>query len=119
MICKKCGTKMEMQKGVVYTSLPPMYGFVCPKCGAMDYSHTPEYDDDPAAVPPTEEQIRADLMAELEKPIKAIISKTREEKLNPLISQMTKTICDAFEAGFDAGMQCGKFVDYKKAPTRD
>lgn len=115
MICKNCGTKMEMQNSVVYTSLPPMYNrFVCPKCGAMNYSHTPEYDDDPAAVPPTEEQIRAYLMAELEKPIKAIISKTREEKLNPLICQMTKTLCDAFKAGFDAGIQCGKFADYKK-----
>lgn len=114
MICKKCGTKMKMQKDVVYTSLPPMYGFVCPTCGAMDYSHTPEYDDDPAVVHPIEEQIRVDLMSELENPIKAIISKAREEKLNTLISQMTKTLCYAFEAGFDAGMQCGKFANYKK-----
>ncbi len=110
MICEKCGTKMQMEQGVVYTSNPPMFGYVCPKCGAKEYSHTPEYDNDIAAVPPTEEQIKA----ELEKQIKVIISKTREEKLSPLVSQMTRILCDAFEAGFDAGMKCGKYVNYKQ-----
>ena len=58
MICKKCGTKMEMERDKVYTSLPPQYGFKCPKCGAFEYSTTPEYDDvigdeAPDAVPPS------------------------------------------------------------------
>ena len=44
-----------MERDKVYTSLPPQYGFKCPKCGAFEYSTTPEYDDkQPDAVPASE-----------------------------------------------------------------
>lgn len=47
-----------MERDKVYTSLPPKYGFRCPKCGAFEYSSTPEYDDvvgdeAPDVVPPS------------------------------------------------------------------
>ena len=48
-----------MERDKVYTSIPPQYGFKCPKCGAFEYSTTPEYDDvigdgAPDAVPASE-----------------------------------------------------------------
>lgn len=46
---------MEMERNKVYTSNPPKYGFKCPKCGAFEYSTTPEYNDEqPDAVPVSE-----------------------------------------------------------------
>jgi len=62
MICKKCGTKMEMERDKVYTSNPPQYGFKCPKCGAFEFSTTPEYDD---------EQPGAEYVSPIEKTIEA------------------------------------------------
>lgn len=32
LYCDKCGTEME-STGIVYTSYPPSYPHVCPKCG--------------------------------------------------------------------------------------
>ena len=37
MICEKCGEKMLLIEGVVCTSNPPMFQFVCPKCGNIQY----------------------------------------------------------------------------------
>lgn len=36
-VCPRCGTVMKLQEDRVYTSLPPMYGYTCPKCGAVEY----------------------------------------------------------------------------------
>lgn len=107
MICKKCGSKMEMQKDRVYTSLPPMYGFVCPKCGAMEYSHTPEWDD-------AEQSAINHAAVEVDLRIREVMSAKMREKMRPLVSQMTKLLGDAFETGFDAGLSCGKYVNYQK-----
>lgn len=38
MICEECGTKMLIEEGVVYTSYPQQYGYICPKCGHMQFS---------------------------------------------------------------------------------
>lgn len=32
VICEKCGGEMESD-GLVYTSLPPQYKFICEECG--------------------------------------------------------------------------------------
>jgi len=40
-ICPKCGEKMIFDEGIVYTSLPPMYGYKCPKCGNYEYDRAP------------------------------------------------------------------------------
>ena len=42
MICEKCGEKMLLIEGVVCTSNPPMFQFVCPKCGNIQYSFDDE-----------------------------------------------------------------------------
>lgn len=35
--CKKCGEKVYIDTSIVYTSLPPMYQYKCPKCGDVSY----------------------------------------------------------------------------------
>ena len=36
--CEKCGCKRaDVNVNVVYTSFPPMYEYVCPKCGERGY----------------------------------------------------------------------------------
>lgn len=48
-----------------------------------------------------------------EKIAEITISATKE-KLMPLIHQMTELISQAFQVGFDAGLDCGKYTDYTK-----
>lgn len=36
-ICPHCGTVMVLQEDVIYTSLPPKYGYMCPICGALEF----------------------------------------------------------------------------------
>lgn len=36
-ICSRCGAQMEIEEGVICTSIPPMYRYKCPKCGAMEF----------------------------------------------------------------------------------
>ena len=35
--CEKCGEKVYIDTSIVYTSLPPMYRYDCPKCGNVNY----------------------------------------------------------------------------------
>lgn len=35
--CQKCGEKVYIDDSIVYTSLPPMYKYDCPKCGDVGY----------------------------------------------------------------------------------
>lgn len=45
--CPKCSTPMKMEEGVVYTSIPPMYGYICPECDYKDYDYVPDLDKTP------------------------------------------------------------------------
>jgi len=38
MDCSNCFTEMELQP-IVLTTYPPMYQYVCPKCGHYETSH--------------------------------------------------------------------------------
>ena len=44
--------------------------------------------------------------------VKTITQTAMREKISPLVSQMTALIAEAFQAGFDAGMECGRYTDY-------
>lgn len=44
--------------------------------------------------------------------VKTITQTAMREKISPLVSQMTALITEAFQAGFDAGMECGRYTDY-------
>lgn len=44
--------------------------------------------------------------------IAEITKRATQEKLNPLIGQMTQLMTQAFQVGFDAGLECGRYTDY-------
>ena len=43
-ICPRCKERMVRDDSKVYTSMPPQYGYVCPKCGEMEFD-TVMYDN--------------------------------------------------------------------------
>ena len=53
--------------------------------------------------------------AKVERRLKiAEITKRATQKLNPLIGQMTQLMTQAFQVGFDAGLECGKYTNYQQ-----
>lgn len=36
-ICSKCGAQMQIEEGVMTTSIPPMYRYHCPVCGGLEF----------------------------------------------------------------------------------
>ena len=44
--------------------------------------------------------------------VKTITQTAMREKISPLVSQMTALIAEAFQVGFDAGLECGRYTDY-------
>lgn len=65
-ICPRCKEHMVRDDSKVYTSIPPQYGYKCPKCGAMEFD-TVMYDS-----PEMEEQ-------KLEEPSDAELEKHQNE----------------------------------------
>lgn len=49
---------------------------------------------------------------ELRLKIAEITKRATQEKLNPLVSQMAQLMSQAFQVGFDAGLECGRYTDY-------
>ena len=44
--------------------------------------------------------------------VKTITQTAMREKISPIVSQMTALIAEAFQVGFDAGLECGRYADY-------
>ena len=36
-ICSKCGAQMQIEEGIMTSSIPPMYRYHCPQCGALEF----------------------------------------------------------------------------------
>ena len=36
-ICSKCGAQMQIEEGVMTSSIPPMYRYRCPVCGGLEF----------------------------------------------------------------------------------
>ncbi len=51
---------------------------------------------------------------ELRLKIAEITKRATQEKLNPLVSQMVQLMSQAFQVGFDAGLECGKYTNYQQ-----
>ena len=69
-ICPRCKERMVRDDSKVYTSMPPQYGYICPKCGTLEFD-TVMYDS-----PEMEEQKPAQTVDEKEyiRTIKGIIA---------------------------------------------
>lgn len=46
----------------------------------------------------------------LEDAVREMFTKSSQEKVRPLIERMTNLLMDAYEAGFNVGMEISKFV---------
>ena len=46
--------------------------------------------------------------------VKTITQTAMREKISPIVSQMTALIAEAFQVGFDAGLECGKYTNYQQ-----
>ena len=44
--------------------------------------------------------------------VRTITRTAMREKISPIVSQMADLIGEAFQMGFDAGMECGRYTDY-------
>ena len=51
---------------------------------------------------------------ELRLKIAEITKRATQEKLNPLVSQMVQLMSQAFQVGFDTGLECGKYTNYQQ-----
>lgn len=57
---------------------------------------------------------------ELRQSIIGLFQKTKEEKMNIIIKSVTSLLMDAFEAGFELGMEGGVLASkYAKGPNED
>ena len=118
MKCKRCGAEMPDAKRT------------CSECGAFLEGYTLNnvtgeygYRGADGNFYKSEEEYRSQSSAalqsaidhakeELQLKIAEIMKRATQEKLNPLVSQMVQLMSQAFQVGFDAGMECGRYTDY-------
>lgn len=117
MKCKRCGAEMPDAKRI------------CSECGAFLEGYTLNnvtgeygYRGADGNFYESEEEYRilssaavqsAIDHAKVERRLKiAEITKRATQELNPLIGQVTLLMSQAFQVGFDAGLECGEYTDY-------
>lgn len=117
MKCKRCGAEMPDAKRT------------CSECGAFLEGYTLNnvtgvygYRGADGNFYKSEEEYRIQSSAAVQSAIDhakverrlkiAEITKRATQKLNPLIGQMTQLMSQAFQVGFDAGLECGRYTDY-------
>ena len=104
-ICMECGAFLE---GYTLNNVTGEYGYR----GADGdfYKSAEEYRDRcfAAAQSPID---HAKLQVQIQ--VREVMAKAMDETVTPIVSQITKLIGDVFQAGFDAGLSCGKFVNYQ------
>ncbi len=71
-ICPRCKERMVRDDSKVYTSMPPQYGYECPKCGEMEFD-TVMYDS-----PEMEEQKSTEWSEEDEKMLIGVIDTIKD-----------------------------------------
>ena len=120
MKCKRCGADNPDAKRV------------CTECGAFLEGYTLNnvtgeygYRGADGGWYKTEEEYLARCSAAAQSPldharlqlqiqVREVMAKAMEDTVNPLVGQMTKLMGEVFQAGFDTGLSCGKFVNYDK-----
>jgi len=114
MKCKRCGAEMPDAKRT------------CSECGAFLEGYTLNnvtgeygYRGADGNFYKSEEEYRSQsaidhAKEELQLKIAEIAKRATQEKLNPLVSQMVQLMSQAFQVGFDAGLECGKYTNYQQ-----
>ena len=118
-ICPRCKERMVRDDSKVYTSMPPQYGYECPKCGEIEFDTT-MYDN-----PEMEEKKPAE-KSEYERIRKAIVTLIKDlqhystnyagvdptdmlawlENHNPSFKQISNSII--WDSGLRTGIELGK-----------
>ena len=118
MKCKRCGAEMPDAKrtclecgafleGYTLNNVTGEYGYR--GADGNFYKSEEEYRSQPsAAVQSAIDHAKVELQLK----IAEIMKRATQEKLNPLVSQMVQLMSQAFQVGFDAGMECGRYTDY-------
>lgn len=102
--CSECGAFLE---GYTLNNVTGEYGYR--GADGNFYKSEEEYrSQSSAAVQSAIDHAKVELRLK----IAEIMKRATQEKLNPLVSQMTALISEAFQVGFDAGMECGRYTDY-------
>ena len=115
MKCKRCGAEMPDAKRT------------CSECGAFLEGYTLNnvtgeygYRGADGNFYKSEEEYRSQSSAAVQSAIDhvtkiaEITKRATQEKLNPLVSLMVQLMNQAFQVGFDAGLECGKYTNYQK-----
>lgn len=108
-ICPRCKSRMIRDDSKVYTSMPPQYGYECPKCGEMEFD-TVMYDN-----PEMEEQKPlTDEEKEYIRTIKSIISDFIRDKKpeNLAYYQRIYDWLDGRHVPFSCGHEKGKQAEW-------
>ena len=120
MKCKRCGAEMPDAKrtcsecgafleGYALNNVTGEYGYR--GADGNFYKSEEEYRmQSSAAVQSAIDHAKDELRLKIEE----ITRRATQEKLNPLVSQMVQLMSQAFQVGFDAGLECGKYTNYQQ-----
>jgi hypothetical protein len=102
--CSRCGAFLE---GYTLNNVTGEYGYR--GADGNFYKSEEEYRiQSSAAVQSAIDHAKVELRLK----IAEITKRATQEKLNPLVSQMVQLMSQAFQVGFDAGLECGGYTDY-------
>lgn len=97
--CSECGAFLE---GYTLNNVTGEYGYR--GADGNFYKSEEEYSmQSSAAVQSAIDHAKVELRLKIEK----ITKRATQEKLNPLVSQMVQLMSQAFQVGFNAGLECG------------
>ena len=104
--CSRCGAFLE---GYTLNNVTGEYGYR--GADGNFYKSEEEYRiQSSAAVQSAIDHAKVELRLK----IAEITKRATQEKLNPLVSQMVQLMSQAFQVGFDAGLECGKYTNYQQ-----
>lgn len=104
--CSRCGAFLE---GYTLNNVTGEYGYR--GADGNFYKSEEEYRMlSSAAVQSAVDHVKVELRLK----IAEITKRATQEKLNPLVSQMVQLMSQAFQVGFDAGLECGKYTNYQQ-----
>lgn len=123
MICKKCGEENGDAKrtcshcgafleGYTLNNVTGEYGYR--GADGRWYKSEEEYRANCSAAAHSDaiDTAKMKMRMAMAERVKSITQTAMREKISPLVSQMTALIAEAFQVGFDAGLECGRYTDY-------
>lgn len=109
MTCSRCGAFLE---GYTLNNVTGEYGYRGANGGW--YKSEEEYHArcSGAAHSDAIDTAKVAMRLAMAERVRTITQTAMREKISPIVSQMTALIAEAFQVGFDAGLECGRYTDY-------